>query len=330
MGVLASLFFGFIPMFLFAGFIYWMDRYEKEPRLLLGFVFVWGAIVAAMGAFLINTLLGASVYLLTGSESTADLTTRSLVAPVVEETLKGFAVLLVFLLARREFDSILDGIIYAGITALGFAATENVYYIYNYGYAERGWPGLFSLVFFRVILVGWQHPFYTAFIGIGLAIARLNPSGWVKLIVPFIGLAVGIAAHSFHNSIFSILKGDSSLFGFVFDWTGWLAMFVFILILVNREKRWMVNYLRDEVELGTLSQRQYRSAASMTERFKAQLKAIQHGKVHSTRRFYQLLAELMHKKHQLAKRGEEGGNSQIIVKLREEISSLSTDAYPQS
>jgi protease PrsW len=47
MPFLVSLFFGFVPMFLFAGFIYWLDRYEKEPRLLLGAVFFWGAVIAA-------------------------------------------------------------------------------------------------------------------------------------------------------------------------------------------------------------------------------------------------------------------------------------------
>ena len=47
MGILASIFFGFVPMFLFAGFVYWIDRYEKEPKLLLGGVFIWGAVIAS-------------------------------------------------------------------------------------------------------------------------------------------------------------------------------------------------------------------------------------------------------------------------------------------
>ena len=57
MGILLSLFFGFVPMLLFAWLIYWLDRYEKEPKVLLGGVFLWGAVVAAGGAFLVNTLL---------------------------------------------------------------------------------------------------------------------------------------------------------------------------------------------------------------------------------------------------------------------------------
>ncbi len=114
-----SLFFAFVPAFLMAAFVYWLDRYEKEPLILLGAAFLWGAVVAAGGAYLVNTLFGISVYVLTGSEQMADQATASLVAPFVEEGLKGLAVLLVFLFFRREFDSILDGIIYAGVAALG-------------------------------------------------------------------------------------------------------------------------------------------------------------------------------------------------------------------
>ncbi|MCJ7700424.1 MAG: PrsW family intramembrane metalloprotease [Anaerolineales bacterium] len=172
MGFITSLLFGFVPMLVFSGILYWLDRYEKEPKLVLGVVFTWGAIVAAGAAFLINTILGMGVYSITGSDIFTELTTGSLVAPIIEETLKGLAVLLVYLIFRSEFDSLLDGSVFAGIAALGFAATENSYYIYNYGFLEGGYRDLFQLVFIRVILVGWQHPFYTAFIGIGLALAR--------------------------------------------------------------------------------------------------------------------------------------------------------------
>ena len=130
--------------------------------------------MAAGGAFIVNSLLELGVFYFTSSQSAADLTTGSLIAPVIEESLKGAAVLIIFWTAHNEFDSVLDGIVYASITALGFAATENMFYIYTYGYVENGLGGIFVLAFIRNILVGWQHPFYTAFIGIGLAKARLT------------------------------------------------------------------------------------------------------------------------------------------------------------
>lgn len=330
MGVLASIFFGFAPMLLFAVFVYWLDRFEKEPRLLLGVVFIWGAVVAAAGAFLINTTFGIGIYAVTGSETAAGVTTTTIIAPFVEEILKGFAVLLVFLFFRREFDSILDGIIYAGVTALGFAATENTYYIYTYGYAENGWTGLAALVFVRVILVGWQHPFYTAFTGIGLAVARLHRGVPVKLIAPLTGLAVSMLTHAIHNAVASLLSGAGVILGFLLDWSGWLAMFIFILVMINREKRWMIEYLHDEVTIGTITAAQYRAACSPLERLGAHLEALRIGQMRRTGHFYQLLAELAHKKRQLNRLGDEDGNASIVAHLREQIAALALDAHPKT
>ena len=87
----------------------------------------------------------------------------SIIAPIIEEGLKGLAVLVVFLLFRNEFDSVLDGIVYAAITAMGFAAIENVLYIFRNGFQDSGWEGFWTMVFIRVLLVGWMHPFFTAF-----------------------------------------------------------------------------------------------------------------------------------------------------------------------
>ena len=66
------------------------------------------------------------------------------------------------------------------MTALGFAATENVQYIYEHGYLSGGWEGFWQLAFIRILVVAWQHPFYTAFTGIGLAVARLQKNVFVK------------------------------------------------------------------------------------------------------------------------------------------------------
>ena len=207
MPLLASILFGFVPMFFFAFFMYWLDRYEKEPKALLTTVFIWGVIVAAGGAFFINTVLGMGVYVFTGSEAAAELTIGSLIAPVVEETLKGLAVLVVFFIFRREFDSILDGIIYAAIVALGFAAAENSYYIFAKGYQEDGWTGFWVVAFVRIILVGLQHPFYTAFIGIGLAVSRMSRKMAIILLAPVIGWCVSVSTHAFHNTLLTVIPG---------------------------------------------------------------------------------------------------------------------------
>ena len=158
MGFIISVIFGYVPMFLFAAILYWIDRFEKEPRKLLFGSFIWGAAISAGFSYLVNTVFGMGIYLTTGSQSFTEIATASLVAPPVEETLKGLAVLLIFWAFHSEFDSTLDGIVYAGITALGFAATENVYYIYNYGYLESGYSGLLCWLLCALsLLVGSIH-----------------------------------------------------------------------------------------------------------------------------------------------------------------------------
>ena len=322
MPLLVSIFFGFVPMFLFAGFINWLDRYEKEPKALLGAAFVWGVVIAGGGAYIINTVLGLGVYIVTGSEGATDFATASIIAPIVEESLKGLAVLVVFFLFRKEFDSILDGIIYAGITALGFAAIENVLYIYNYGYQESGWEGLWQLVFIRVILVGWQHPFYTAFTGIGLAIARMNRNILIKIVAVIGGFATAVAAHAFHNTFGGLIGGIEGLaIGTFVDWVGWFFMLLFIVWMIVHERNILKRSLAGELQNGLISPAQYRTAISFAQTG-ARMNALTSGSYRATSRFYQVCGELAHKKEQLAKLGDESGNLAIIEKLRGELTQL--------
>jgi RsiW-degrading membrane proteinase PrsW (M82 family) len=327
MEILAALFFGFAPMFFFAWILYWLDRYEKEPILLLGAVFAWGMLVAAGGAYILNSAFGLGVYVVTGDPLLTDITTATLSAPLVEEGLKGLAVLLVFLIFRKEFDSVLDGIVYAGIAALGFAATENSLYIWR-GYQESGWDGLWTLVFIRVILVGWQHPVYTAFTGMGLAIARNTRSCLVRAIAPLAGIGLAMFTHGFHNFLASVpFLGDlTCLLGTFLDWTGVFFMFIIILWAGWMEGNNIARQLREEAQLGIISPAQYRTASSSFAQGFATLTALISGKYFPTVRFYQVCGELAHKKQQLIKVGDESGNSIIIQKYRDELARLSPNA----
>jgi protease PrsW len=316
----------FVPAFFYAWIIYWLDRYEKEPRRLLGGAFFWGAVVAVIGAIVWSLVLQGGIFLLTGDEAIAELTGTVLVAPIVEESLKGIAVLLVFLVFRDEFDSILDGIVYAGITALGFAATENVLYLYFGGYQEGGGEGLAALFFLRVILGGWNHALYTAFTGVGLAVARMSRRSSVKLVAPLAGLVVAICAHALHNGMATVLGGSMGLGGLLatllVDWLGWLLIFCVIVWAITRERRLLTTHLREEVDRQVLTPAHYKVACSSWAQSGARLRALTAGRYRPTSRFYQLCGELAHKKHQRDALGEEGGNSAAIERLRAELASL--------
>ena len=317
MALIVSLFFGFVPMFFFAAFVYWLDRYEKEPKILLWATFFWGVVIAAGGAFIINTAFGLGIYVFTGSENAAEIGTTSIVAPIVEEALKGLAVLIVFFMFRKEFDSVLDGIIYGGIAALGFAATENTLYIFRNGYQEGGWGGLFLLAFIRVIIVGWQHPFYTAFTGIGLAVSRTNRNLIIKLIAPMIGFGMAVTTHAFHNTFGGLIGGLGGLAAGTFvDWIGWTFMFGFIIWMISNERNIVKRHLHSEMIAGLISQSQYQKALSpwtvTTAGFSGKTSA----------RFFQVCGELSHKKEQIEKHGDESGNMAILDLLRKELALL--------
>ena len=322
MALLGAFFFGFVPMFLSAAFVNWLDRYEKEPKILLSGAFLWGVVIAGGGAYILNTAFGIGIYVITGSEGAAEFGTTSIVAPVIEEGLKGLAVLAVFLMFYKEFDSILDGIVYAGITAMGFAAIENVLYIYRNGFQEAGWEGFWTLVFIRVLLVGWMHPFFTAFTGIGLAIARLSPNMLIKILAVPAGYTVAVLTHAFHNTFSTLIGGGGGfLLGLLADYFGYMCMLAFIIWMIIHERNILKRHLVEEVKNGLISPQQYNSAISFF-RTNTLLSALNSGTFRQTTRFYQVCGELAHKKEQFVKMGEERENTKIITQLRGELVQL--------
>lgn len=325
MGAVVSIFLGVVPAVIYAWIIYWLDRFEKEPLLLVGGVFLWGAIVAAGGAYILNTVFGIGVYFLTESEVVSNIATGSVSAPLVEESLKGLAVLIVFLVFRKEFDNLLDGVVYAGVAALGFAATENSLYIYR-GFESDGVGGLIFLSFIRNVMVGWQHPFYTAFIGIGLATSRISKNRLVKFLAPVAGWGIAVLTHSIHNTVAVFIADLGSMFLVsLVEWTGWLFMLGLVLWFSFREHKLIKLYLKEEVDLGVVTAKQYATLSSSLATTMARFNALTSGKYGPTRRFYQQCYELAHKKHQFANLGETSAVP-IIEKIRNDLRALSPKA----
>lgn len=325
MALLVAIPLAFIPAFFFSWFIYWLDRYEKEPRWLLFMTFFWGGFVAIIGTLIVATVFEIGFSIVLNDAVLEDIAGGSITAPVVEEFMKGLAVMLVFFIFRKEFDSILDGIIYGGIAGLGFAATENVFYFMGQ-YADGGWAGMFTNFALRVGVFAWGHPFYTAFIGIGFAVTRMNRNMLIKFIAPIIGYFAAVFAHAFHNTAVIFVTGLGSLALVVLlEWSGWLIFLGFIIWMIRHEQGLLKKHLREEVASGLISEAQYKTAVSFFQ-FGARMAALSGGVYKSTANFYQYLGELAHKKEQLVKFGDERGNTAIIEKLRGNIASLAPQA----
>jgi RsiW-degrading membrane proteinase PrsW (M82 family) len=322
LGIILSVFFGILPMAVLAAVLTLFDRYEREPPLLMLGVFLWGFFVAAGVSLILNTAFGISLFVVLGSEALANVGTAVVSAPIVEETIKGLAVLVVFIYFRQEFDSVLDGVIYGSLVGFGFAAAENINYIFT-GFIDSGAEGLVLLVFVRVLLIPFLHATLTSFTGIGLAVGRLSHGG-LRIAAPVLGYLTAIALHGFHNLLAALGDPLICLFGSLLDWLGFLGMFAFILVLVWREGKIMREQLSEEVRLGHLTQAQYESASSLRGQMAARWGALAGGQWRQSARFYDLCGELAFKKLQLARLGpaRERDAHSTIERLRGEISGL--------
>ena len=194
--LLAALF-AAIPLLVVVPTFLWLDRYEAEPTRLLVLAFAWGAICAPAAALFLNTGIAIAMRL-AGAED-PDVVTAVLGAPFIEEGLKGFGVLLIVLLRRREFNGVLDGIVYAGMVGAGFAFSENILYL-GREFVEYGQQGLTELFILRCIMGPFAHPLFTAFTGIGLGLAvAVMRHPWSRVLVALGGYLVAALLHGIWN-----------------------------------------------------------------------------------------------------------------------------------
>ncbi len=300
-GVLLAILFGIVPMAILAALLTLFDRYEREPPLLMLGVFLWGFFISAGVAIIFNTLFGISLFAVIGDPALAEIGTAVLSAPIVEESVKGLAVLIVFIYFRNEFDSLLDGVLYGSLVGFGFAAAENINYIFN-GFVTAGTEGLVLLIIVRVVMIPFLHATLTAMTGIGLAIGRLNNGFW-RYAGPVLGYLTAIFLHFTHNLLASTGISLICLLGSALDWLGFVGMFVFILVLVWREGKIMREQLLEEVTLGHLSDEQYRLTCSLAGQMARRWAALAGGKWRQTAEMFDVCGELAFKKYQLARLG---------------------------
>ena len=179
-----------------------IDRWEPEPRLLLIIAFLWGATVSVVIALVAD--VGTSyLYAAAGTDVNLTVFFQSVFqAPIVEEAGKGLGVLLIYLVARRYFDGPVDGIVFAALTAGGFAFTENIQY-FAVQIAESGRLdfAVGEIFFIRGILSPFAHVMFTAFIGFFIGLAARKGTAWGGILFFFIGLIPAILLHAFWNGV---------------------------------------------------------------------------------------------------------------------------------
>jgi RsiW-degrading membrane proteinase PrsW (M82 family) len=324
LGILLAIAAGIVPALGYGVILWWFDRYEKEPTALLTAAFLWGAIPAIVLSLVFELLLDIPISEFTDPAS-AGLIGTSVVAPITEEIFKAGALVLLLLFFRKEIDSAFDGIIYGCMAGLGFAAVENALYL-GFASVEGGVAGVAALGLLRVVIFGLNHPLFTGLTGWGIGLARTSRNWAVKIGAPFLGLGLAMVAHATHNLgvSFSDLCWPC-LVAWASDWGGVLILLVVIVWATVREQRWIEAYLPDEVERGTLSQKDYATIKSFLEREIERAGAFLGGDFQrwwQLGRYYRLATELAFNKRRLARFPGESDTGQRIAQLRRQVAEL--------
>ena len=243
----------FIPAMFYLLPLVWLDRYDPEPAWLMALAFAWGALVAVIVSFVINTLLGS----LFGPEFGAVIS-----APVFEEGSKGVGLLILLVFFRKYFDDILDGIVFAGVIALGFATVENVLY-YGRGIMENGSGGLLLLFIVRGIFSPFAHVTFTAMTGIGCGISRESHNMAVRIFLPVLGYACAVLLHAIWNGMAVIGGFQGFVLGYLFLEIPFFLIFVgFSFYVMYRQNKILKEMLAIDVARGLIPQEHLEKATS--------------------------------------------------------------------
>ncbi|EAQ40886.1 PrsW family intramembrane metalloprotease [Polaribacter sp. MED152] len=122
------------PVVVILIYIYVKDKYEKEPIGLLVKNFLLGAIVS----IIITVVLGFAANIIFPVTDEKDIFQQFVkaffVVALVEEFSK-YIIVKYYSQKKTDFNEPFDGIVYAVVVSMGFAALENVLYVYQYGVA---------------------------------------------------------------------------------------------------------------------------------------------------------------------------------------------------
>ncbi len=204
----------------------WLDRWEPEPPRLLVLAFLWGASVAVVVSIGLELFFGTLFP--TDEADTGGFITLAVGAPIIEEALKGvFLLIMMTGLRRNEMNSLTDCLVYAGLTAAGFAWVENIAYI---GGGEDLGGSLITAAL-RLIMGPFAHPLFTTFTGIGVYFALHQRNSLAKAGCILLGYLGAVIMHGLWNGS-SVVGIEAYFLVYVF----WMVpIFVLAIVLARAE-----------------------------------------------------------------------------------------------
>lgn len=260
----------FVPVVIISGIYLWLDRYEPEPARTVVFAFCWGAFIATLVSIFINTEAARLI----GETRSGGLRAAVFVAPPVEEFAKGVVILLIALVRRKEFDGVIDGLVYGGMVAIGFAFTKNVLYIGRVfqaaaeeGGDQAGLHSAWDLFIMRCVVSPFAHPLFTSCTAIGIGIAVRHRSTVIRFLAPIVGYLAAVLLHAAWNGTLSLVGPTGFVVLYIFLMVPlFIGMVIFALVMRSRESQLIASRLYDYVRFGWILPQDVPFVASMRGR----------------------------------------------------------------
>ena len=243
-----------IPMFLL---VYLLDLYEREPLSLVFGALLWGAFAATLLSIIASTGWESLAFNLLGDSALE--WGAAVVAPPVEEIMKGAGVIFIALIARGEIDDLMDGFVYGAMAGLGFTVIEDILYFIGVFGGSIG--GVLQGFFIRVVASGlYGHVLYSGLFGIAVAyfITRRGQVTTGRRLAVAGGLILtAILGHALWNSPLLFFFPDT--LSSVGDYLQLIVattikgapLLVFVILMIRlarkREHRWLHGALAEEV-----------------------------------------------------------------------------------
>ena len=166
-------------------YLYYRDKYEKEPiRVLIRAFF--GGVLAVFTTLIIVWPLHFFEDSFSGSISSALF--QSFFMAAIPEELSKFIFLYWFIWKDKNFNENFDGIIYAVFVSMGFACVENILYVFEGG---------LEVATARAITAVPAHAIFGIIMGYYFAHAKFQPNRKHKNL--FKGVFLAIMGHGFYN-----------------------------------------------------------------------------------------------------------------------------------
>jgi RsiW-degrading membrane proteinase PrsW (M82 family) len=119
-----------LPAFLLVLYIWWKDKYQREPFGQMAKGFLYGIISAGIALVLENGL--QAIALVPAEVNTFfQAAWKAFLGAAIPEELAKLLMLWLLLRNNKYFDERFDGIVYAACVGMGFAATENIIYLFS-------------------------------------------------------------------------------------------------------------------------------------------------------------------------------------------------------